>query len=113
MKNNKIAIIPLAYNSANIAVVPSIWDEPAGRVVLEAEAAGLPLIVSDAGGIAEYTNDECAITVKRGENFVQDLKNSILYLINHKEECVERGKRGKEIAANDSWNDKILQKRMV
>lgn len=103
--------IPLAYNSANIAVVPSIWDEPAGRVALEAEAAGLPLIVSDAGGIAEYTNDECAITVKRGENFVQDLKNSILYLINHKEECVERGKRGKEIAAKfnvDRYYDEII-----
>lgn len=34
-------------------VVPSIWAEPFGRIVIEAAAFGVPVIVSDAGGIPE------------------------------------------------------------
>ena len=90
--------VPLAYNCSNIAVVPSIWDEPAGRVVLEAEAAGLPLIVSDAGGISEYTNEQCAIIIKRGDDFVYCMKEALLRLINNREECESRGKEGEKIA---------------
>ena len=90
--------VPLAYNCSNIAVVPSIWDEPAGRVVLEAEAAGLPLIVSDAGGISEYTNEQCAIIIKRGDDFVYCMKEALLRLINNREECESRGKEGERIA---------------
>lgn len=90
--------IPLAYNSSNIAVVPSIWEEPAGRVVLEAEAAGLPLVVSDAGGIREYTGEECAIVIKRGDDFVNSMKEAILQLANDRTECALRGDAGRNIA---------------
>jgi glycosyltransferase involved in cell wall biosynthesis len=39
---------------AAIAIVPSIWQEPAGRVVLEALASGCALITTMRGGIPEY-----------------------------------------------------------
>lgn len=41
------------YDHADIAVVPSLWQEPFGLVVAEAMARQLPVIASDVGGIAE------------------------------------------------------------
>ncbi|MEM6429348.1 MAG: glycosyltransferase family 4 protein [Deinococcota bacterium] len=39
--------------ASDVAVVPSIWQEPGALVILEAYAAGLPLIGSRVGGIPE------------------------------------------------------------
>lgn len=38
---------------ARCVIVPSVWDEPFGRVAAEAMAVGTPTIVSDAGGLPE------------------------------------------------------------
>ncbi len=73
--------IPKINSIVDISVVPSIWEEPAGLVVLEALSLGIPLIVTDSGGISEYINDECAITVKRDENLINNLSNSLEKLI--------------------------------
>ena len=40
-------------------VVPSIWQEPAGLVVGEALAAGVPVIGATVGGIPEYVAPGC------------------------------------------------------
>ncbi|MGI1804680.1 glycosyltransferase family 4 protein [Exiguobacterium sp. TDN 0502] len=69
--------LPKIYSISDIAVVPSIWEEPAGRVVLEAQAAGVPVIVSDAGGISDYIDSNNAIVVKRGTDFVVNLSKEI------------------------------------
>jgi glycosyltransferase involved in cell wall biosynthesis len=45
------------YQSADINVVPSNWDEPFGLTVLEAMACGLPSVVSRRGGIPEAGGD--------------------------------------------------------
>ncbi|MCE2517688.1 MAG: glycosyltransferase family 4 protein [Alphaproteobacteria bacterium] len=47
--------------NAAIAVVPSVWQEPAGRVVLEAMAAGCALITTRRGGIPEYAEGRALI----------------------------------------------------
>jgi glycosyltransferase involved in cell wall biosynthesis len=40
-------------------VVPSEWQEPAGLVLNEATARGIPVIAADIGGIPEYVPDAC------------------------------------------------------
>ncbi len=40
-------------HAADVSVVPSTWDEPFGRVVIEALATGRPVVGSRVGGIPE------------------------------------------------------------
>jgi glycogen synthase len=40
-----------ALRSADVAVVPSVWDEAFGLAAIEAMACGLPVIASDTGGL--------------------------------------------------------------
>jgi glycosyltransferase involved in cell wall biosynthesis len=39
-------------------VVPSVWEEPLGRVIHEAMAFGVPSIASRIGGIPEIVEDD-------------------------------------------------------
>lgn len=63
------------YSIADIAVVPSIWDEPAGLVAIEAMVTGTPLVATKAGGLPEYVNDECAVIVLR-DGLIQNLSKA-------------------------------------
>ncbi len=65
---------------ADFAVVPSVFDEPAGLPVLEALSCGLPIIVTDSGGIPEYVDGldgNVVTTVKRGLGFVGSLTKAV------------------------------------
>lgn len=48
-------------DDAAIAIVPSQWQEPAGRVVLEAMVSGAALITTRRGGIPEYAENRALI----------------------------------------------------
>lgn len=41
------------FKRNDVIIVPSMWDEPFGRVILEANQFGLPVIGSNRGGIKE------------------------------------------------------------
>jgi glycosyltransferase involved in cell wall biosynthesis len=45
------------YSQTWLMLVPSIWPEPFGRVVVEAMANGIPCIVSRRGGLPEAIGD--------------------------------------------------------
>ena len=44
------------FQNARALLVPSVWEEPSGRVVAEALINGVPPLVSDRGGLAESCN---------------------------------------------------------
>ena len=68
---------------ADVAVVPSMWEEPFGLTVVEAMAAGLPLITTRSGGIPEIC--EGVATIVGRENIVENLAAAILDLYEHPE----------------------------
>lgn len=41
------------FNEVDLLIVPSLWPEPLGRVVLEAYTYGCPVIVAASGGLPE------------------------------------------------------------
>jgi glycosyltransferase involved in cell wall biosynthesis len=41
------------YRQAKIVVVPSVWPEPCGRTIIEAMAAGIPVVATRVGGTPE------------------------------------------------------------
>jgi glycosyltransferase involved in cell wall biosynthesis len=49
-----------------IAVIPSIWEEPFGIVALEAAACGCVVVGSDGGGLPEAIGP-CGLLFKRGD----------------------------------------------
>ena len=75
--------MPSILKMSDIAVVPSMWEEPFGLTVIEAMAAGLPLITTRSVGIPEIC-EGIAIIVER-ETIVEDLTKAILDLYHHSE----------------------------
>ncbi len=47
-------------HAADVIVLPSVWDEPFGRVVIEAMATGRPVVASRVGGIPEILSGRFA-----------------------------------------------------
>ena len=64
---------------ADIQCVPSLGEEAAGLVVLEAMAEGIPTIITNSGGMVEYVNENETLIVER-ENIITNLKKGICYL---------------------------------
>lgn len=75
--------VPSYLKMADIAVVPSMWEEPFGLTVVEAMAAGLPLITTRSGGIPEIC--EGVATIVERKNIVDHLAAAILDLYQHPE----------------------------
>lgn len=102
--------IPSYLKMADLAVVPSVWEEPFGLTVVEAMAAGLPLIATRSGGIPEIC-EGVAVLVDR-DKIVDNLANAILDLYEHPEKrkamseaSLERSKLfDKERYAKDFFN---------
>lgn len=71
--------MPQIYKDADLLVVPSLWPEPAGLVVPEARQLGKPIIVSDAGGLPEWSDYFDGVTVVPSANVLK-LTEAILNL---------------------------------
>lgn len=77
--------MPNYLQMADLAIIPSIWDDPFPTTVLEAQAMGLPIITTRRGGIPEEVTERNAILLETNEHFVENLANAILDLYKHPE----------------------------
>lgn len=68
------------FQLSDIAVLPSMWEEPAGLTMVEAMACGTPVITTNSGGIPEYMNDQ-AVILKRDSELINNIANSIDQLL--------------------------------
>lgn len=94
-------ILPDYLRIADIALLPSIWDEPFGLTIVEALAAGLPIITTRSGGIPEIC--EGVATIVNRDNIVNNLVTAILDLYNHPE-------KRKQMAAESINRAKLFDK---
>lgn len=93
--------LPSYLKMADIAVVPSMWEEPFGLTVVEAMAAGLPLITTRSGGIPEICKGVATIVDR--DNIVDNLASAILDLYHNP-------KKRKQMSAASFERSKIFDK---
>ena len=78
------------------------------RSILEAMAAGLPVIASDVGGVREALSDDAGIIIKRGDK--KALVTALGTLITHSEERIKMGERAYRRASKQFSLDEMMQK---
>ena len=74
------SILPDIYRSCDLFVLPSIYGESFGIVLLEAMSSGRPVIASNVGGVSEIIRRGCGILVSPGN--VNEMTEAILELLN-------------------------------
>ena len=91
-------IMPDYLQIADIAVIPSIWNDPFPTTELEAQAMGLPIITTKRGGIPEEVSEENAILLETDKDFIENLASAILDFFQHSEKRKLMGKKSLERA---------------
>ena len=92
------------FNAADIFVHPCVWGEPLGMSVIEAMAAGLPVIASRTGGLRESVVEaETGLLVE--PNDVEALAAAMLRLASHQKMSLDMGTAGARRARERfSWD---------
>lgn len=81
--------MPCYLKLADVAIIPSNWDDPFPTTILEAQAMGPPIITTRRGGIPEEVTEENAILLETDDKFVDNLAAAILDLYEHPEKRVQ------------------------
>lgn len=100
--------LPYLYNLADIAVLPSLWEEPAGLTNLEAMACGVPVITTDSGGIPEYVGD--SIILKRNKQLSRNVAEVVIDLMGNHDKYQSISKRSRDWVVNNFNKDKYIEK---
>ena len=94
--------IPNIYKLADIAVLPSIWDDPAPLTIIEALKSGLPIITTFSGGIPEYVNTKSSIILDKNDSdkLVKELSENIEGLLGNENKIKEMSNKSLEVSKN-------------
>jgi len=95
------------YKTADIAVIPSIWEDAAPLVNIETMACGLPTIITKTGGATEYISKETIVISK--ENIINNIKEKVLLLYNNadkRKKMIQAGlKTSKQYSTENFYNN--------
>ena len=86
--------VPLLLSKCDVFVLPS-KSEGMPVSLLEAEAAGLPIIASRVGGIPDVVKNNGILVTA---NKVEELAEAMEYMAEHAESCRQMGKKSQDIA---------------
>jgi glycosyltransferase involved in cell wall biosynthesis len=93
--------VPAHYAAADIVCYPSLY-EPLGNVVLEAMAAGRPIVCTDAGGMGEVYEPGTGALVQPGD--VDGLREALAHLVDDEAARRAAGAMGLKTAPNFGWD---------
>jgi glycosyltransferase involved in cell wall biosynthesis len=93
--------LAIAYASADIFVFPSTTDT-FGNVILEAQASGLPVVVSDSGGPKELVSHKANGLITRSHN-VEDLTDAIRVLVTDQTLRKRMANSARDSVTDRSW----------
>ncbi|MBA7507797.1 D-inositol-3-phosphate glycosyltransferase [subsurface metagenome] len=99
------------FRAADIVLVPSLWHEPFGRVVVEGQINSTPVVASRIGGIPELIKDgKTGLLVEPGE--LNDLMNAITKVMSSEGLRKRVGDKGHK-AARKKYVTRTIVKRML
>lgn len=87
------------YSIADLAVLPSMWEEPAGLTIVESMSAGLPVITTNSGGIPEFIDERFGIILERDDKLIENIKLSINNILDNLPEWKLRGEKSSKYIA--------------
>jgi len=64
----------------DITIVPSLWEEPFGRVIIESYNQGTPVIAGNIGGIPEVVSNSSFLMPNVNENYIIKFIERFYYL---------------------------------
>lgn len=94
--------MPAYLQLADAAVIPSVWAEPFGLTVIEAQAMGLPTIASRQGGIPEIISEENAVIVATGPDYAARLADAVRQLYGHPQQRADMAAKALQNASRYS-----------
>lgn len=98
------------YKIADLAVLPSTWQEPAGLTMLEASASGIPLITTNSGGIPEYLNKTLVTMIDLEKNVTKEIENNIKYFLDDEAKYKKRAKEASEYVCSTYTEQQFYNK---
>ena len=104
--SNQMATV---YASADILVVPSIWQEAFGITALEGLSGALPVIASRSGGLAELIGEKRGLLVPPGDDHA--LTQALEHLISNPVKRKMLGEQGQAYAREPqfTWDQAARQ----
>ena len=90
--------LPQYYRCANVCCIPTLVEEAAGLVCMEAMACGIPVIATESGGMPEYLAGSKALVLPRTPQLPQLLAQAIHQLYQSPQQCREMALAGTAVA---------------
>lgn len=102
VENRKMASF---YNAADVVIVPSLYEEGFGRVILEALSCGTPVIASNRGGVPEALDPSVGMLI---EPSAENIEKVIRYFYNNREELLKLARNCRRYA-EERFSEKNAQ----
>lgn len=102
------ADLPRYYHTADVFCIPAVGQESFGLVLLEAMAAGKPILATNIEGYAAVVSDKTDGILVRPRD-ARSLADAMIALANDKSLREEMGSKGRQKAQAHSWQS-ITQK---
>jgi glycosyltransferase involved in cell wall biosynthesis len=95
------------YQVSDVTVLPSLWAEPFGRVIVESMACGTPVVASRVGGIPEILTGEFQSGLFEPGN-ERDLADILSQFMNWRDKNPQLGERCREHIVSKFSLDKMV-----